>query len=196
MPNAFGRVVVGRRPSGSGSVAIEPSIESGAGGSMPSASQSRSRPSSASAWFDAMTSGQPPGACAAIQSIAAGSVRNPVGSAVPTQSNSWRKRVRSPSGAFAPCDTTSGWIRLAAVLADPQDRRALRPAQPLVAVAGPVRGAERVERRPAPSRARGRRRRACRCRGRSSAATISATGKMSAVGLVTWLTTTSRVRGR
>ena len=28
----------------------------------------------------------------------------------------------------------------------------------------------------------------------ASAATISATGKMSAVGLVTWLTTTSRVR--
>ena len=34
---------------------------------------------------------------------------------------------------------------VAPVLADPQDGRTLRPAQPLVAVAGPVRGAERVD---------------------------------------------------
>ena len=30
---------------------------------------------------------------------------------MPTQSNSWRNRVRPPSSALAPCDTTSGWIR-------------------------------------------------------------------------------------
>jgi len=92
---------------GSGSAAIDPSIELGASASIPSAPATISRPLSASAWLAAMTPAQPPSpkASSAIQSIAVGSVRKPVGSLVPTQSNSWRKRVRPASGAFAATGT-------------------------------------------------------------------------------------------
>ena len=131
---------------------------------------------------------------AAIQSIAEGSARNPVGSDVPTQSNSWRNRVRPASGAFAPCDTTSGWIVVAAVLADPQDGRALRSAQPLVAVAGPVRGTQGVDGHGHhPGRVRGVHQRVDAAPVELARRVVS-TGKTSAVGLVTWLTRTSRVR--
>ena len=98
-------------------------------------------------------------------------------------------------GSFAPCEMTSGRMRSRRSRADPQEPAALGPAQPLVAVAGLVRGAPGRRGRAGPCPARGRRRRACRCRGRRSASTSASIGKTSAVGLVTWLTTARRVRG-
>ena len=68
---------------------------------------------------------------------------------------------------------------LAAVLADPQDGRALRPAQPLVAVARPVRGAQRVRHRPGTIPGACAASTSVSIPRRSSSATSSSTGKMS-----------------
>ena len=159
----------------------------------------RSRPASASAWLAASTAGQPPPSGAAtsrIQSIAAGSVRNPVGSAVPTQSNSWRKRDRSAEHGVGAVRHDQRVDPLAAVLADPQHGRALRPAQPLVAVGRPVGGAERVDVDRDHARCVGRvDERVDASRGRAPRR-ARATGRTSPVGLVTWLTSDEpRARG-
>ena len=121
---------------------MEPVSASGAIGSTPGTWTSRSRPRIARAWFAAMMAGQPPGSCAAIQSIASASARAGVGSPVPVQSNSRRNRSRPRSGSFAPCEIDQRVDPVAAVGPDREDGRALRAAQPLVAVAGPVGGPE------------------------------------------------------
>ena len=96
----------------SGSAAIEPSIASGAGGVDPERRRRRSRPSRASAWFAAMIAGQPPSGPRARHPVDRGGQREePVGSAVPTQSNSSRKRAGPRAASLAPCEMTSGWIR-------------------------------------------------------------------------------------
>ena len=80
MPSSYRYRIRGPRPRrrwpspGTGIAAIEPSISSGAGAATPSARTIRSRPSSTSSWFAAMSAGQPPGRRAS-QSMAAGSVR-------------------------------------------------------------------------------------------------------------------------
>ncbi len=62
----------------------------------------------APAWFAAMIAGHPPSTWPAIQSIAAGRLRAAVGSPVPVQSNSSRKRDRSVRGSLAPWEMTVG----------------------------------------------------------------------------------------
>ena len=106
-----------------------------------------------------------------------------------------RNRGRSGRSSFAPCDTTSGWIRSRRSARTWSMPDALRRAQPLVrrCRSSTPRRARRGRRRPCPGR--GRRRRACprragRARGRSRS-----TGRTSAVGEVTWLTRANRVRG-
>ena len=97
-------------PSGIGTAASEPIIESGAGASIPSASISRSRAASASARLRFRISGQPPGSCRSIHARADGNVSIAVGSFVPTQSNSIRKRERRVVGADAPWLIATGRI--------------------------------------------------------------------------------------
>ena len=141
-----------------------------------------------------MISGQPPGTWAAIQSMAAGIVRYGVGSAVPIQSNSSRKRERSASGSLAPWEMTSGRTR------SRRSPRTHRIPLPLGAHshlwALPVQYAGAIASRSsgtipgvwAPS--------TNVSIPRASKASIKASiGNTSAVGLVTWLTTRRRVRG-
>ena len=158
--------------------------------------RSRSRASSASARLAAMSAGQPPGSRRATQSMAAGSVKAGVGSAVPDPveletgsargrcGSRWRRGTRS-----------SGWMRSRRSARTHRKAGTLGRTQPLVAVAGVVRGTERVEIASgtmpgawAPSTSVSIPR-------ASSSRTSRAIGRTRAVGLVTWLSTASRVRG-
>ena len=84
-------------------------MASGAGATSPRAPRIRSRPSSTSAWFAAMTSGQPAGSLAGhpVDRRWEASA-TAVGSAVPIQSNSSWNRGRSRRGSLAPCETVVG----------------------------------------------------------------------------------------
>jgi hypothetical protein len=62
------------------------------------------------AWFADITAGQPPGRQAAMNASASGTHSHGVGSAVPVQSNSRRKRDRSVRGLLAPCEMHNGRI--------------------------------------------------------------------------------------
>ena len=84
--------------TGSGTEAIEPIIVAGAGRRPPSTERRVARASSASVRFEAMTSGQPPGRSDPTKSIAEGTASQGVGSHVPVQSNSARKRPGAGSG--------------------------------------------------------------------------------------------------
>ena len=128
-----------RRRPGRGSAAIDPSIDRAPAPPPRARRRRRSRPATASAWLAAMH-GRPAaaigrGARPSSRSRRGGS-GSAVGSAVPIQSNSSRKRDRSGSAAFAPWDTTSGWIRSRRSSRTHRKAAALRRAQPLVAVAG------------------------------------------------------------
>ena len=57
-----------------------------------------------------MSAGHPPATSEPTCSIAVGTVIHAVGSLVPVQSNSRRKRVRSGRTALAPWLIVSGWI--------------------------------------------------------------------------------------
>ena len=110
-----------------------------------------------------------------------------------------RTRGGSASGpgrvTVAPWLMVSGRTPALAVAPHAEEGRALRRAEPLVAVAGVVRGAERAADRAAPCPARARRRRACRRRARPSSATRRSIGRTRPVGLVTWSRSARRVRG-
>ena len=173
---------------------IRPSRREPAAGP-PSAATSRSRASSASARFAAMTAGQPPGSSAAIQSIAAGmrERRGRVAGADPVELEAeprsvgrgwrWRRATRCSGGSAragrrGPTGTPRPSARTATCgrcpcSTRPRARRA----------------------RAAPSPGRGRRRRACRSPRASSSRTRRSIGRTRPVGLVTWLSTASRVRG-
>ena len=84
---------------------------------------------------------------------------------MPIQSNSRRKRERSVRRELAPWLITSGRTPRLPVGPDVEEPRALRRADPLVAVARVVRGAESAEVERHHARARGRRRPARRRRG-------------------------------
>ena len=118
-----------------------------------------------------------------------------VGSAVPVQSNSSRKRERSVRGEFAP------WLIASGRIAAWRSRRTQRNpapfgrADPLVEVAGVVRGAEARRGRARACPARARRRRACRCPACRARRRSARSGSTSPVGLVTWSMSASRVRG-
>ena len=89
--------------------------------------------------------GQPPGTCAAIQSIAAGSVEEAgrIGGPHPVELVAETRAVAEHRVGAVRHDE---WVDpVAPVLADPQDGSALRSAQPFVAVAGPVGGAQRID---------------------------------------------------
>ena len=135
----------------------------------PSASHSRSRARSASARLRACSSGHPPGSSAAQVADALGQ-HQPGGRVVgagPVELLAEAAAVLL--GLVAVADHERVDARLA-VAPHVQERGALGRAQPLVRVAGVVRGAQRVERRAAPCPARARRPPACRRRARASAA--------------------------
>ena len=64
----------------------------------------------ARARFAAIVAGQPPRRSPSPNAIAAGRLSHFVGSGVPVQSASTRKRDRRSVGSFAPCEMTSGRI--------------------------------------------------------------------------------------
>ena len=157
------------------------------------AAHSSSRPASASAWLAAIRPDQPSGCRLAMKSIADGN----------DSAGSRDRRCRSsrpPPGTVIPF---GGRIRAVRdhqrpdqglpLGAHPQETGALRPAQPLVAVARDIVG---TERRDVEGHHAG-------CVGSvdstgmprsASSATRRRIGKMSAVALVTWLISASRVR--
>ena len=101
-----------------------PIISSGQAGSVPTAAQSSRRASRASARLRAIRAGQPPGTSPPRYSIAFGTVSHAVGSWVPVQSNSSRKRVRPGRSPVAPWLIVSGWMSAW------RSRRTQRKAEP------------------------------------------------------------------
>ena len=180
---------------GSGTVAIDPSISSGAGGSTSSARHRRSRPARARSRFAAISSGQPPGSSEPMNRIAVGSARyaDRVGGA-----RSSRTRAETVSGRYV-ASSRRGRSPAAGSPSGDRDGRGGRPIPSArTATCDSCRCSRRRRSRrgrAGPCPARGRRRRACRCRARPSSCTSSAIGKTSAVGLVTWLISASLVRG-
>ena len=85
-------------------------MSSGASGATPNASLTMSRAPSTSAWLAAITPRHPSGESVDMNWSATGNDSAALGSAVPVQSASARKSERPPSGAFAPCEMTSGRI--------------------------------------------------------------------------------------
>ena len=81
----------------------------------------------------------------AIQSIAAGSARYPVGSVVPDPVELVAEAGPSAELGVRAVRHDERVDPVAAIGPDPQHARSLRAAQPLVAVAGPVGGSEAVE---------------------------------------------------
>ena len=81
-----------------------------------------------------------------MTSSAAGMLSHADQSSVPSQSNSRRNRLRSVRSSLAPCEMVSGPDVRLPVAADPEDGAALRRAEPLVGVAGPVGDAGGLER--------------------------------------------------
>ena len=184
----------GSRSKGTSSVAIEPSRSSGAGGGVPSAAATRSRPLIASWWLAAIKPGQPAGSSEPMKSMAQGSESTALGSSVPFQSASARNLERPSRGALAPCEMVSGrndaW----------RSRRTTRKPAPL----GPhshLCALPAYQAAPSARRSNGNMPGACAPststsipRARSSP-TSRSMGSTMAVALVTWLSTANRVRG-
>ena len=96
--------------TGSGIAAMAPSMVSAVGGSIPSRSQTRSRPLMTRAWLRALISLQPSETKPAMTSSAVGIDSQADQSSVPSQSNSSRKRLRSTRSSLAPWEIVSGRI--------------------------------------------------------------------------------------
>src|SRR4030095_10115444 len=100
-------------------------IDSGHGGFVPTVSLTSRRASSASVRLCAITAGQPPGTSEPTYSMALGAVSHAVGSLVPVQSNSIRKRERPGYVAVAP------WLMVSGRTSGCRSWRVHRKAEPL-----------------------------------------------------------------
>ena len=193
-PAAAPRRHASRRSRGAGPPPWTPSIVSGAGAGTPSAAHRASRPRRASA------------AVRRHQARPAVVVETADVADRGGQRQVWRGVDGAGPVELGPEPRPAGPIVVRAVRHDewmdpvPQvgphveQARALRRAQPLVAVARPVRRPERARGRRRPCRGRGRRRRACRRHAGRARGRSRSTGRTSAVGEVTWLTRANRDR--
>ena len=136
----------GRCRPGSGTAAIAPIISSGAGARRRARGRGGRARASASSRLRRMTSGHPPGTQRRHEAHRVGHAEPRASDRTcPVQSNSRRKRLRSARVAFAPWLIDDGRIRGWRFAAHVEERGAFRRADPLVAVARVVRGAQRVE---------------------------------------------------
>jgi hypothetical protein len=174
--------------------AIAPSIDSGAIGSGPSRSLSIDRASIARARFAAMCAGQPPGRRPPTTRIASGRHRNAVGFVVPCQSNSRHRSGRSSRGSLRPWLVTSGSsprLRSSRTTSIPAPLGPHSHLWPL-----PVQyAAPSAETSSGSSPGAWAASTSVSTPSRSSSRTMVSIGKTRPLGLVTWLTSASRVRG-